>query len=315
MLDRTGVVASRLRDRGPLPPFSLLCVSASDAHRLGYRQVDDDGHVSVLVEAMDATGRWDATRVLREWERQGLELCLGERLLDVGCGPGEALVSLAAELGATGEVVGLDSSAEMLEVARRRSQGAPCAVRLVLGDAMALDEISRSFDAVRCERTLQWLSDPQVAVSEMCRVLRPGGRIALIDTDWSTFTIDIGSPALSEKIRNAMRVERNRPSHVGKRLAELLEAGGLDVVAQTTRTQIWNVWDPDDVPAPDGCFSMESLAEDLIDAKQLDPNGAADFVASVHDAARQDRFTMSLRMHAVIAASPDPGVDTVGSPD
>ena len=281
-------------------------MSASDEYRLGYRRVDDDEHVSVLVGTMDTTGHWDATRALREWERRHLDLTEGARLLDIGCGPGDAALALAHDFGSSGEVVGIDVSAEMVKVAVQRSRNVLCAVRFAVGDAMALNEAEHSFDVVRSERTLQWVIDPEVAVAEMSRVLRPGGRISLIDTDWSTFNIDVGSPEVSDKVRNAMSIERNRPSHVGNRLARLLTAVGLEVLAETTATQVWNAWDPDDSPAPDGCFSMESLAEDLIDAKQLNPVDAASFVAAIHNAARQDRFAMTLTMHAVVAASPHP---------
>ena len=57
-------------------------------------------------------------------------------------------------------------------------------MRFVVGDACTLDEPDDSFDVVRSERTLQWLADPEAAVSEMTRVLRPGGLVSLVDTDW-----------------------------------------------------------------------------------------------------------------------------------
>ena len=141
---------------------------------------------------MGATARWPATLRLRAWERTQLRLVEGERLLDVGCGLGEAAFALAHDLGETGEVVGVDVSAEMLRVARANADAVKCRVRFSVGDACALDEPSSSFDAVRSERTLQWIAEPLVAVGEMARVLHPGGRVSLIDTDWSSLTIDIG---------------------------------------------------------------------------------------------------------------------------
>ena len=60
-----------------------------DTHGLGYGRVDDDPNAAVLLDAMDATGRWAATRRLRAWEREQLRLTPGERLLDVGCGLGD----------------------------------------------------------------------------------------------------------------------------------------------------------------------------------------------------------------------------------
>ena len=137
-------------------------------------------------------------------------------------------------------------------------------MRFSVGDAHALDEPDDAFDAVRSERTLQWLADPAAAVAEMVRVVRPGGRVSLIDTDWSTFTIDVGDDALAALVRDGMRTERHRPSNVGGRLHDLVRAAGCTPLASTSATQTWTTWDPDESLALPGCFSMESLADDLV---------------------------------------------------
>src|SRR5262249_49390647 len=94
----------------------------------GYRRVDDDPEVDALIARMDETARWDAILRLRSWERQALALAPGQRLLDVGCGLGDAGLALAKDLGEAGELVGIDASAAMLEVARARARSAPCRV-------------------------------------------------------------------------------------------------------------------------------------------------------------------------------------------
>jgi len=279
-------------------------VAARDTHGLGYDRVDDDENVSFHVATMEMTSRWRSIRRLRAWERERLGLRAGARLLDLGCGLGDVAVALAEDLGPTGEVVGIDASAAMLTVARERSVGAPCPVRFSIGDAMALDEPDGSFDAVRCERTLQWLADPEAAVTEMARVLRPGGRLALIDTDWSTLALDVDDAAVAAIIREGMRTERGRPSQVGRRLGALTRGAGLTQVAETSVRHEWTHWDPDAAPAPDGCFSMRSLADDLVEAGQLDPDGADRFVATIHTAARRGRFSMTLTMFAIVASTP-----------
>jgi SAM-dependent methyltransferase len=275
-----------------------------DTHRLGYRRVDDDPHVDVLLATMDGTAGWDATLRLRSWERAQLRLARGERLLDVGCGLGEAALALAEDLGESGEIVGIDASEAMLRGARANARAAPCRVRFILGDACSLDEPDASFDAARSERTLQWLADAAAAVAEMVRVVRPGGRFSLIDTDWSTFAIDVGDDALAALVRDGMRTERNRPSNVGRRLHDLVAAAGCEPLARTQATQTWTRWDPDRSPAPDGCFSMESLADDLVATNHLADVDRERFVATIHDAARRGEFSMHLTMFAVVAATP-----------
>jgi SAM-dependent methyltransferase len=93
--------------------------------------------------------------------------------------------------GEDGEVVALDASDTMINAARRRGDGGP--VRYEIGDVHSLPYPDRYFDGVRSERVLQHLDDPDTAIREMARVLRPGGRMCLIDTDWNSVLVD-GSP-------------------------------------------------------------------------------------------------------------------------
>lgn len=279
-------------------------MASDEAYGLGYERVDDDPHVTVLLATMDATAGWEATRRLRAWERDRLELGRGNRLLDIGCGLGEAALGLAENLDEDAELVGVDASAEMIRVAQRMARRARCRVRFTVGDACALDEPDDHFDVVRSERTLQWLADPVAAVAEMARVVRPGGRVSLIDTDWSSFTIDVGDDELRARVRETVRIERGRPSNIGRRLCDLVVDAGFVPFAETQATHTWNSWDPDEAVAPDGCFSMQSLADDLVAAGQLAPTERDRFVATIHEAAREDRFSMSLTMYAVVATVP-----------
>jgi SAM-dependent methyltransferase len=279
-------------------------MGTEDTHSLGYERVDVDPNVSVLLATMDATAGWEATRRLRAWERDRLKLGGGQRLLDVGCGLGEAALALAEDLGNDGEVVGVDVSEEMLRVARAKASAAERRVRFTVGDACALDEPNDYFHAVRCERTLQWLANPLAAVTEMARVVRPDGRISLIDTDWSTFTIDVGDDDLADRVRKAMGTERGRPSNIGRRLRDLVRAVGCEPLDATEATQTWTAWNPNELPTPDGCFSMESLADDLVDAGQLASADRDGFVSTIRHAALHDQFSMALTMHAVVAAAP-----------
>jgi SAM-dependent methyltransferase len=276
-------------------------------HGLGYRRVDDDPNADVLVATMEATAGWAAVGRLRSWERAQLSLAPGDRLLDVGCGLGEAALGLAADLGDRGEVVGIDASERMLRVARSRAGAARCRVRFTVGDARSLDEPDASFDVVRSERTLQWLVDPAAAVAEMVRVVRTGGRISLIDTDWSTFTIDVGDVELTRMVRDGMGTERHRASNVGGRLDDLLRAAGCVPLARTRATETWTTWDPDESPAPGGCFSMESVADDLVATGRLAPADHGQFVSTIHDAARRGQFRMRLTMFGMVAAAPKRG--------
>ena len=103
----------------------------------------------------------------------------GERVLDVACGTG--LVSFRARqaVGPDGFVLGTDLSAQMVATARRRAMAESyCNVAFERADAECLDIDPRSFDAALCALGLMYVPDPQRALEEMRRGLRPGGRAA-----------------------------------------------------------------------------------------------------------------------------------------
>jgi ubiquinone/menaquinone biosynthesis C-methylase UbiE len=105
----------------------------------------------------------------------------GDTVLDVACGPGNFTREFARDAGDEGLVVGLDGSESMLERGaeelRRSGLGN---LALVRGDATALPFEDASFDGVCCFAALHLFGDPYAALDEMTRVLRPGGRIALM---------------------------------------------------------------------------------------------------------------------------------------
>lgn len=107
----------------------------------------------------------------------------GERVLDVGCGTGDLCLLVAPRVGPDGMVTGVDISEEMLAVGRRKVAASPWAgrVRLQAGNALALDLPDNSFDVVTSGFMLRNVADLDRALREMHRVVRPGGRVILLE--------------------------------------------------------------------------------------------------------------------------------------
>lgn len=105
----------------------------------------------------------------------------GDVVLDVACGPGNTTRTLVERLGSDGLAIGLDSAATMLaQAVRDTPDGSP--VGYVRGDAVDLPFPASTFDAVSCYGALYLMEAPIAALEEMIRVLRPGGRIAVLTT-------------------------------------------------------------------------------------------------------------------------------------
>lgn len=103
----------------------------------------------------------------------------GERVLDVACGTGVLANAAAERVGSPGRVAGLDASADMLAVARRKND----TIEWFEGRAEALPFADGSFDAVVSQFGLMFFGDGVAALREMIRVLRPGGRLAVAVCD------------------------------------------------------------------------------------------------------------------------------------
>jgi demethylmenaquinone methyltransferase / 2-methoxy-6-polyprenyl-1,4-benzoquinol methylase len=117
----------------------------------------------------------------RLWKRQAMErlaLRPGDRVLDVATGTGDLAFAEAAVVGPDDRVVGVDSCAPMLDVARQRHRGA---VDFHEGDAMNLQFGDESFDVVTIGFGLRNVADRGRALREFRRVLRPGGRLMVLD--------------------------------------------------------------------------------------------------------------------------------------
>ena len=130
-----------------------------------------DPHMAETFEAARFGG--PIGRLLAETQEQVIAGFLspltGTTILDVGTGTGRAAIALARR-GAI--VTGIDASAEMLAVARRRALEAGAAVTFVQGDAHGLNVADRSFDAVVCLRVLMHTPDWRQSLAELCRAAR-----------------------------------------------------------------------------------------------------------------------------------------------
>jgi arsenite methyltransferase len=113
-----------------------------------------------------------------------LNLTSGERILDIGCGPGYLCESMAEIVGRQGAVFGIDISADLIALCNRRKPAAW--LSYVIGDATKVAQADASFDVVVCTQVAEYVPDVDRVLAEAFRVLKPGGRTVFVATDWDT---------------------------------------------------------------------------------------------------------------------------------
>lgn len=170
----------------------------------------------------------------------------GQRLLDVGCGPGTLTVDLARRV-APGGVVGVDVSSEVIaEAAAHADDNGDVDVTFLAGDFRALDLEPASFDVVHAHQVLQHLRDPIGALAAMYDLAKPGGLVAARDADYSGFFWAPSSEELDRWRAIYLAVARRNGAEpdAGRWLLTWALAAGLEDVTYTTSN--WTFATPDD---------------------------------------------------------------------
>ena len=190
-------------------------------------------------------------------------LASGVTVLDVGAGPGTITADLAA-LVAPARVTALEVSESALAIARAEiERRGLTTVDFAVGDVHALDFADGTFDVVHAHQVLQHVGDPVGALREMRRVARPGGIVAVRDSDSAPFTWFPARPELSEWLDLYERVARGNGGEpdAGRRLLSWAHAAGFTDVTATSST--WCFADPEDRAWWGGMWADRVLVSDF----------------------------------------------------
>lgn len=161
----------------------------------------------------------------------------GADVLDVGCGPGTITLGIAAAV-APGTVTGVDQGGEQLGIARteaaRRGLGN---VRFEPGSCYAIPLPDASVDRVFANALMEHLAEPERAVAEMRRVLRPGGVAGLCSPDWGGFLLSPASPEVDAAVSAYRELQEGNGGDplAGRRIGGYLTAQGFTGVRTDAR--------------------------------------------------------------------------------
>ncbi len=154
----------------------------------------------------------------------------GESILDVGSGPGFLTSSIGEAVGPTGWVCGVDISDSLLTVAKTNCLQQPW-VDFCNMDATALPFREDQFDVVVSTQVLEYLRDISAALSASHRVLRAGGRMIIVDTDWDSIVWHTND---RERMHKILRVwdEHTTDPHLPATLPKMMSQAGFRVETQ-----------------------------------------------------------------------------------
>ena len=163
----------------------------------------------------------------RSYERMHIEP--GHKMLDLGCGPGTDTIPLASWVGANGLVIGADYDEAMIAEAGQRAEqaGVDTWVRHQCVDAVSLPFATDYFDSCRSERLFQHLHHPELALSEMIRVTKPGGWVVVLDTDWGSLSTDSDDTDIERRLARFLAESFLYNGYSGRKLSRLFKQQNL----------------------------------------------------------------------------------------
>jgi ubiquinone/menaquinone biosynthesis C-methylase UbiE len=215
----------------------------------------------------------------------------GERVLEIGSGNGIMAREMAETVGKDGWVTGVDISSAMVTQARAHCVQFPNAF-FVEGDAVALPIPSGSSDVVTITQCLCFVSDLEAAVAEIHRVLRAGGRVVILETDWDTLVWNSSNPALMKRVMDGYKAAY-ADAFLPRRLGKLLEGAGITVTGHDQFAMLNWRYEPDSYSG----HLIEFTKELVQQSNKLNPEELIDWEKSIMATAERNEYFFSLNRY------------------
>jgi arsenite methyltransferase len=260
-------------------------------------QLTFDEVVARQIEALYLTR--DAAR-RRRLVREALGAQPGDRVLDVGCGPGFYCLEIAEEVGPDGRVVGVDAAAPMLDLARRRCEAFDN-VTFKQGDITSIQVEDESFDRAVCVQVLEYVELATAALSEIRRTLRPGGRVVIWDIDWGTVAWHSSDPVLTEQILKAWDHHLAHPSLPRSLAPRLRDAGFEEVEATGHVFSTISTLDPDTY----GAAIIPIIASYVTSNRLIDEHAVKAWVDDLQSLSEKGEFYFASAQFCFSGVKPD----------
>jgi arsenite methyltransferase len=229
---------------------------------------------------------------------QALNLAAGERVLDVGSGPGLLACELATAVGRKGRVCGIDASQAMVAMSSKRCGEQPW-TEFRTADAAQLPYPDDSFDAAVSTQVYEYVLDIGTALTELHRVLRPGGRAVVLDTDYGSLVIHTENATRMARVLSAWD-EHFAHASLPRILSRQLRDAGF-TIRERTAIPMFN---PEFEDNTYGKGILALMASFAVGRKGVSQSEADSWFAEFAALTKEGRFFFSLNRYLFVADKP-----------
>ena len=234
----------------------------------------------------------------RQLVREALQLQAGEHVIDIGTGPGFLAAEMAQAVGQGGRIYGVDTSDPMLELARERCAPYPW-VDFQSGSATRLPAADASFDVAVSVQVFEYVAEVDAAIAEAFRVLKPGGRAAIVATDWDSALWHSEDP---ERMRRMFRAFEAHCafSNLPRTLAPRMQRAGFTQLQSFPITQFNPTLDPDTYS-----FHLIQFIGSFVPGKAgVTPQEAAAWSGELHRLGASEQYFFCVNQFLFLASKP-----------
>lgn len=266
-----------------------------------YRAADHQPDPLRLVEGLEVRGKTATQARLRRRFLRFAGIRPGWKVLEVGSGSGVVCRDLAARVGPSGRVLGVDPSRVFVREARRlaRAEGLGAQVRFTVGNGAHLRFRSGTFDATLAVTVLLHVPAPEAILREMIRVTRPGGTVAVQDQDFGTLVLDHPDRALTQRILDGVARRIYADPWSGRTLCRMLRTLGLEPVRLLT-----DVYQDTTLEAWSRAF-LQRRAENAVRLGVVGERDARCWLAGIETRVREKAFFMTLNFYGIVGVKPE----------
>jgi len=242
--------AAGARCQAVIAEYWLEVVMGTNSKDTGFANVDGSENPQFFLQCLNDQYAKDS--VLRSHKKQTLDqvdIHEGHFVLDAGCGIGIDAIQMAALVGQSGHVFGIDNSQQMIALAKKNAAPLDLPLTFRHSNIYQLDFEDNFFDRCRADKVFQHLSDPKSALEELVRVTKPDGKIIIADPDHDSLIIDTPFTDVNRRFTQ-FRSDHMPQGGIAHQLSGICKKLGLVKVQVQPLTHVYTDYEEKKITSP-----------------------------------------------------------------